>query len=111
MSVRAHRIIEIKDAGESFNITHDRKLIDFLEGICDIGHNLNEDGCGIFDIPVTVLKQAINEVPLIADVSDNGEITPEYADLGLSEYIKNNIKQDIGFAEKNGNDYVSYYAY
>ena len=110
MSIRAHRVIKIQTDGESFNITHDKKLIDFLDSHSDITSKLDSDGCGIFDVPVVVLQQAIGEIPKDFFDKDAGE-KPEYADLGLSESVINNIKEDIAAAEKAGDDYITYYAY
>ena len=31
MSIRAHKIIEIKHEGESFNLSHDGKFMEYLE--------------------------------------------------------------------------------
>ena len=108
MSVRAHRVIKIETAGESFNMSHETKLVDFLisNSHNDIESKLDESGCGLFDVPVIVLKQAINEKPLMSD--DNAV---EYANLNLDDYVIKDLKDDIVFAEKNNNDYVTYYSY
>ena len=112
MSVRAHRVIKIETAGESFNISQNQQLMDFIISNSyddDISSKLDESQCGIFEVPVTVLKQAIGEIPLeFCDPKHNEE--PQYANF-LDESDKKSIKADIEFAEKNCDDYVMYYSY
>ncbi len=112
MSVRAHRVIKIETAGDSFSLSNETELRKFiiLNSHNDIESKLDESGCGLFDVLTVVLKQAIGEIPKDFFDEDAGE-KPEYANLGLDESVIDNIKEDIAFAEKNGDDYVTYYAY
>ncbi len=117
MSVRAHRVIKIETAGDSFNMSHETKLMDFIisNSHNDIESKLDESGCGLFEVPVIVLKQAINKIPIIDNIErefeDEGGMEPEFANLNLDDYVIKSLKEDIEFAEKNGDDYVMYYAY
>lgn len=70
-------------------------------------------------MPVVVLKQAINEKPMMYEgeesvyinLMDDNYPQFEYANLNLDKCIVESLKEDIEFAEKNGDDYVTYYAY
>ena len=114
-SIRAYRVIKIETAqGESFNLNHDDDLVGFINNRCDFIDGLNADGAGLFDVPLVVLKQAIGEVQADYDVAEDEEIIlnpTEYVDLKLSKGTIAAIKADIAFAEKEGDDYVTYYAY
>ena len=112
-------IIIFENAKESFNMSGE--LLDFLiSNSPDIKSNLDELNCGLFKVPVIVLKQAINEKPWIViehgeeceyiNLEDDNYPQIEFANLNLNEYVKKSIKEDIEFAEKNGDDYVMYYA-
>ena len=56
MSVRAHRVIKIETAGDSFNMSHETELMDFIVSNShnDIESKLDESGCGLFEVPVIV---------------------------------------------------------
>lgn len=122
IETEGNKIVKIETAGESFNMSRETKLLDFLisNSPNDIKSKLDELNCGIFEIPVIVLKQAINEKPWIViehgeeceyiNLEDDNYPQIEYANLKLNEYVKKSIKEDIEFAEKNGNDYVMYCA-
>jgi hypothetical protein len=49
MSVSANRIIEIKveESYNSFNLWHDRKLMDFLDEEANFFSRLSDDGAGV----------------------------------------------------------------
>jgi hypothetical protein len=90
MSIRAHRVNEIKYKGnyeESFNLYHDDKLMDFLG--CELSDQLNCDGAGMAYIAVDTLKDAIKK-------------------LKLEDYRKESLKADIAWAKANDEDYVRY---
>jgi hypothetical protein len=94
MSIRAHRVIEIKTSGSSFNLYHDEDVTDWLEMHTYFFHSLNEDSCGLTGVSVEELKDMLSEI---------GE--------KLHEDVKKSIKEDIEFAESQGNGYVQYYCY
>ena len=81
MSVIAHRIIEIKIETEyhSFNLWHDRKLMDFFDTEADFFSQLTADGTGITEVPVEVLEKAVSKA----------------VELELDEDIVSNLKKDI----------------
>jgi len=91
MSVRAHRVNEIIRAeGPSFNLWHDEKLVDFLEGH-GLFNTLNE-GSGFTELPVEVIEEAIEKAE----------------DLEIDEYVLKSLKEDVEFAKKNGDSYITY---
>lgn len=94
MSVRAHRIIEIKTEQEpTFNLSHDIKLRDFLNKEMDFDFELNPHGTGIANIPIEVLVKAIK----IAEKLDIDQETVEQ------------LKQDVKAAKSKKENYVAYY--
>jgi hypothetical protein len=94
MSVRAYRVVEIKTGGESFNLWHDEKVVDWLENKTSFFNSLNEDGCGLTYLEVDNLKTMLSEIGSEMD-----------------EYARKAIKEDISFAEQQGDSYVQYYCY
>jgi len=94
MSVRAYRVIEIKKVeGESFNLWHDGKLVDYLDEHANFLNALNDDLCGLTELPVGVLKDAISDIP----------------DLEAS--TRKALQGDIEAAEAEGKEYIRYYCY
>lgn len=94
MSARAYRInnIDIED-NPSFNLWHDKNLMDFLEKIDAIvtGENTEEK----IEVEVLALKKAIKQAKK----------------LKLEEYVIEAIKADIKWAEKKNDTYVQYYCF
>ncbi len=76
MSVRAHRIVEIKYApeGTSFNLTFDEKLVQFLDDHNEGGlwSQLHGDG-GIACIEVKAIRQAIRKASQLSLDADTVE--------------------------------------
>jgi hypothetical protein len=89
MSIRAYRVIEVKRTDERFNLYHDEGVFDWLQANTDFTSRLNEDCCGIGDIAVTDLKQMIK-------------------DLKLDKEVVERIKEEIKWAEKEGDEYITY---
>ena len=88
MSIRAYRA-EIKTEKEpSFNLWNDEKLCDFLAKPFLF---LGAEG-GLISVEVNKIEEAL-------DVLD------------LSEHIKNALKKDIEYAQKNNEEYITYYCY
>jgi len=94
MSIRAHRVTEIKTSGESFNLYHDEDVINWLEEHTSFFCFLNDDSCGLTDVSVKDLKTMLSEI--------GG---------GLDEDARKSIEKDIEFAESQGDSYVQYYCY
>jgi hypothetical protein len=94
MSIRAHRVIEIKTSGSSFNLYHDEDVTDWLGEHTSFNGTLNCDCCGLTEVSVEGLKDMLSEI---------GE--------KLDEDVKKSIKEDIEFAESQGDEYVQYYCY
>ncbi len=90
MSIRAHRIEEIKHAGESFNLWHDEEIVDYLdnEGLLD---QLNEDMSGFIEINREDLK---NMLAITKD--ENARIS---------------LQDDMRWAEENEQDTILYYCF
>jgi len=98
MSVRAYLIKKIDYAKEdTFNLWHHDKLMKFLERY-SFYESLNE-GCGITEVSVKILKEALEQD--LADENDKKE----------EKYIKDNIKKDIAWAKKRGEEYIQYYCF
>ena len=97
MSVSANRIIEIKIETEynSFNLWHDRKLMDFLDAEADFCSQLTADGTGISEVSVEVLENAVSKA----------------VELELDTDIVANLKKDIAWAKANDEELVEYYCY
>jgi hypothetical protein len=97
MSVSANRIIEIKIETEynSFNLWHDRKLMDFLDTEADFFSQLNADGTGISEVSVEVLENAVSKA----------------VELELDADTVANIKKDIAWAKEHKEEFVEYYCY
>ncbi|MEK6794093.1 MAG: hypothetical protein AABZ39_04910 [Spirochaetota bacterium] len=97
MGCNAHRIDKIVYAEhESFSLWHDNVLEVMEAANCnktsEIHDHRNYDGIGTIEVPVALLKIAV----------ENEKV---------SEYIKEAIRMDIAFAEKRGDDYVLYDCY
>jgi len=97
MSVHANRIIkiEIEESYNSFNLWHDRKLMDFLDSEADFFSQLTADGTGVSEASVEVLEDAVSkadELELDADTVDN-------------------LKKDIAWAKEHNETNVQYYCY
>jgi hypothetical protein len=97
MSVSANRIIEIKieQSYNSFNLWHDRKLMDFLDTEADFFSQLTADGTGISEVSVEVLENAISKA----------------VELELDADTVANIKKDIAWAKEHKEEFVEYYCY
>jgi hypothetical protein len=97
MGVNARRIIEIKIETEynSFNLWHDRKLMDFLDEEGDFFSQLTADGTGVSEASVEVLEKAVSMS----------------VELELDADIVANLKKDIAWAKEHDEEFVQYYCY
>lgn len=93
MSVRAYRVLKIETAGESFNLWHDIEVTRWLEKNTGFFESM-VDGTGVMDVSIEDLEEMLKEI---------GDKIPEH--------VKKNIRDDIEFAKKQGDDYVTYYCY
>ena len=59
MSINAYRIFPTKSDTFTFDVGHDEKLIDFFNEKIQFYLSLNFYGTGIVDVPVELLKKAI----------------------------------------------------
>ena len=94
MSVRAYRVKNINFAnGESFNLWHDEKLMEFFEenGFYE---TLNE-GTGLTELLIETLQEAVDKAK----------------ELELDEYQVKALKKDIKWGKKEGWEYVRYYCF
>ena len=90
MSIRAYRVIKIEyEKIASFNVSHDEKLRDFFDTEYNFFSSLNADGCGMVELPVEALEEALQEVEVEDDVREA-------------------LKKDIEAARKAGDEYVTY---
>jgi len=94
MSIRAHRVEEIKTAGESFNLWHDKPVVEWLMGNTSFFDSLNCECCGLTEVSVEDLERMLSGV--------GEEIDPG---------VRKMIERDIRVAVKKGDDYVVYYCY
>ena len=97
MSVKANRIIEIKIETEyaSFNLWHDRKLMDFLDTEADFFSQLTTDGTGISEVSIEVLEKAVSKA----------------VELELDEDTVANLKKDIAWANEHDETSIRYDCY
>ena len=97
MSVSANRIIEIKieQSYNSFNLWHDKKLMDFLDTEADFFSQLTFDGTGVSEASVEVLEKAVSKA----------------VELELDDDTVANLKKDIAWAKANDEEFVQYYCY
>ncbi|MDO8578042.1 MAG: hypothetical protein Q7R50_02555 [Dehalococcoidales bacterium] len=94
MSVRAYRVVRVLLADPSFNVSHDQKLVNFIESESEAGFYsyLNSYGSGEVDVPVNVLKKAVKKAK----------------QLNLDEFTVNSLKEDIAFAKARKDESVTY---
>lgn len=58
MSIRAYRINKIDfQKSETFNLWHDKALVEFLNSRINLYASLDENGCGIVEIPIEILEK------------------------------------------------------
>lgn len=93
MSVRAHRVIELKLEASSFDLWHNEKFTQFLEEEVGLSSNLNSYGMGLLEVPVEVLERVVRK----AD------------ELDIDEDDVEGLQQDILVAKSARNEFVSYY--
>jgi hypothetical protein len=93
MSVRAHRIIEIKRAeNPSFNLQDNNKLTQFINEKTNFIYSLNSYGSGMIEVPLTILEKALK--------------TPKKFDI--DEETAKQLQEDIEFAKANNDESVVY---
>ena len=97
MSVSAKRIIkiEIEENYSTFNLWHDRKLMDFLDSEADFFSRLSDDGNGISEVSVEVLEDAVSKA----------------SELELDDDTVAHLKLDIAWAKEHNETNVQYYCY
>jgi hypothetical protein len=97
MSVSANRIIEIKveESYNSFNLWHDRKLMDFLDTEANFFSRLSDDGAGVSEVSVEVLEKAVSMA----------------LELELDSDTVSNLKKDIEWGTANDQESVQYDCY
>ena len=94
MSVKAYRVIEVKMETASFNLWHDHKLMQLLDGEGDFSSNLS-DGVGLTQVPVKLLKRAVRMS----------------TKLDINKETVKQLQEDIAAAKANGEDHVTYYCF
>jgi len=97
MSVSANRIIEIKveESYNTFNLWHDRKLMDFLDTEADFFNRLSDDGTGVSEVSVEILEKAVSMA----------------IELELDADTISNLKKDITWAKANDQEFIQYDCY
>ncbi len=92
MSTRAYRIIKIERAPEpTFNMSHDQKIVDFIRSNDEyFNENSLNEGNGQVDVSVDTLKALLKSGIVLEDSQLEA------------------IRADILFAEKNGDDCITY---
>ena len=96
MSVRAYRVNKIDyESGESFNVTHDTELTDWLDNnTMGFWDRLNEDCAGELEFSLEELEEAVNH----------------FTELDKVELVAELVK-DIAWAKSKGDDYITYYCF
>ena len=97
MSIRAYRIIEIKIEPNyaSFNLYHDKKLMEFLDNEAGFYSQLTDDGTGVTCVSIEVLERAIKRAKSL-------KLEPDTVEC---------LNKDIEAAKAQDDDYVQYYCY
>ena len=78
--------------GASFDLGHDKKLMEFLDKEIQFNLSLTNFGTGIIDVPVKILEKAINIRKKI----------------NLNDETVARLKSDIEDAKSNKEEFVSY---
>jgi hypothetical protein len=90
MSVNAYRVNKVQRAkSPTFNLWHDKALMEFIDSNSDFMSGLNNDGNGMSDVPVEVLEKIVAKLNLDAD-------------------IVKALKRDIAWAKRHGEQNVTY---
>ena len=76
----------------SFNLWHDKALMEFIESNSDFMNGLNNDGNGMSDVPVEVLEKVVAKAPA----------------LHLNVDTVKAIQKDIAWAKRNGEEAITY---
>jgi hypothetical protein len=85
---------EIKTNGDSFNLWHDEKVVDWFRRKTSFFEPLNLDWCGLTEVQVDDLKAMLSEIG-----------------KEIEEDTRKAIVEDIRFADERGDWYVQYYCY
>lgn len=94
MGIRAYRILEIrKMESPTFSLNDAELFMEFLRENGELS-NLNDDGYGIVELPVSLLEQFVSEKHFVEDSSD---------------YLIAAIKNDIRWAKDWNEEYLRYY--
>ena len=94
MSVRAYRIEKIETTeNPSFNLWHDTDVMEFLQNIGEYHNFMGDDDYGFLEISVATLKILIKDFK------------------GLDSDIKEQLREDIAWAESKKEDWVQYECY
>jgi len=91
MSIRAHRIDKIKIGKESFNLSFDESINDYLEK-CGYTTSLDFDSTGMIELSIEALEE-ITKLP------------------NIDKDTKEKIKTDISWAKSKSKNYIFYYCY
>ena len=94
MSINAYRVIDIKMGKESFNLSRNISLADFLNAEIELYSGIH-DGSGMIDVPVNILKKALRMAEK----------------LNLDERTVKRLESDIAFAKSNRDEVVTYYCF
>jgi len=93
MAIRAYRVIQIvKDRHPTFSFSSDEKLVDFLDRNSNFCDELGSTATGLTEVPVEVLKQALQE-------------------LDLEPETKQALEKDIERARCLEQEFIQYYCY
>ena len=93
MSVNAYRVNKVHRAkSPTFNLWHDKKLMEFIESNSDFMSGLNNDGNGMSDVPVDVLEKMVEKA----------------TELNLDADAVKALRRDIAWAKRHSEDSVTY---
>ena len=89
----AYRVNKVQMAkSPSFNLWHDKALMEFIESNSDFMNGLNNDGNGMSDVPVEVLEKVVAKA----------------TELNLDVDAVKAFKRDIAWAKRNGEEAITY---
>ncbi|HPY88424.1 MAG TPA: hypothetical protein PLG34_10640 [Spirochaetota bacterium] len=91
MSIRAHRVNKMVIGKESFNLSFDEGISDYLEK-CGYTTSLDFDSTGMIELSI----EALEEITQLPNIDQN---------------TREDIKNDVSWAKSKNKNYIFYYCY
>jgi hypothetical protein len=94
MSINAYPVFNNRMGKLTFSLSHDRKLVDFLDAEEEIFGWIHND-CGMIDLPIKTLTKAVSL----------------HEQLAITERTLTRLQADIKKAKAHRDETVSYYCF